>query len=59
LWCGDIDKDNLITSADYVEWYNAYINPLSGYFFPDITLDGDIDLQDFLIWQRNARQRIP
>jgi hypothetical protein len=52
---GDIDQDGYITSADYVDWFNAQNQAVQLYTQPDINFDGKVDLDDYILWLANAR----
>ncbi len=54
LWGGDSQNDGTITTLDYVNWHNAYIQSETGYLSTDFNGDGQVDSQDFAIWQANA-----
>jgi hypothetical protein len=54
LWCGDVDQDKVITTRDYVRWFNDKRNGLGGYQATDINCDALISLTDYTMWQQNA-----
>jgi subtilisin family serine protease len=52
---GDIRQDGLLTTPDYVQWYQAWLHHNSGYVAADLDLDGDVDLLDYQRWLFNSR----
>jgi len=54
--CGDIDRDDYITSSDYVQMYNEYRLGVSDYYDGDLDFDGVVGLTDYDLWKANAAQ---
>jgi hypothetical protein len=56
LCAGDVDQDGEITTADYVDLYNARHTGATGYTTPAADLDGNgqVDEEDLTFWQQNA-----
>jgi hypothetical protein len=56
LAAGDMNQDGVITSTDYVMWYNANNAGASLYSPADLDGNSDITIEDHVLWQNNAYQ---
>ncbi len=57
LWGGDCNQDGMVTSKDYVRWYNAVLAGDNGYFDgTDFNGDANLSPADFSLWLANAQQ---
>ncbi len=59
LHAGDINGDGMVTSADYVIWFNQARMSGEGSVYVDgnLNLDGKVDALDYDLWRSNARQQ--
>ncbi len=58
LWaarCGDINRDGLVNTRDYVQWYSAHLTSQAGYWAADLNADGQVTFADYDLWLANAR----
>ncbi len=56
LWAGDCTRDGLVTTRDYVQWYNALRASSNGYNSgADLTGDATVNLSDYILWRSNAQ----
>jgi|GEM_PF-738777 len=55
LWAGDINQDGVITTRDYVVWYDANFAGESGYCVSDIDLNGSPAASDYTLWNTNSQ----
>lgn len=55
LWAGDANQDGMVSTRDYVIWYNEYRLSGSGYASgADLNCDAATNLHDYLLWTSNA-----
>jgi|GEM_PF-996125 len=54
--CGDINQDGVVTTMDYVIWYNKMNNATTGYTPADVDGNADVNSIDKEMWKTNALQ---